>query len=101
MGIHGVTRSYTGLQGVTGGYRGLQGVTRSYRGLQGVTRGDKGLRGVTKDYRDFFLIRTFPRYFFLGLFCIKTKVEKSSNFLPKRWKNSNFVFFVNSRFYSL
>ena len=58
MGIHGVTRDYTGLQGVTGGYMGLQGVTR----------GDKGLPGVTKDYREFFLTRTFPRYFFLVYF---------------------------------
>ena len=58
MGIHGVTRGYTGLQGVTGGYMGLQGVTR----------GDKGLPGVTKDYREFFLTRTFPRYFFLVYF---------------------------------
>ena len=39
MGIHGVTRAYTGLQGVTGGYKGFQGVTR---GLQEVTRGYKG-----------------------------------------------------------
>ena len=46
--------------GNTGGYKGLQGVTRGYRGLQGVTRGDKGLQGVTKDYRNFFLTRTFP-----------------------------------------
>ena len=37
MGIHGVTRGYTGLQGVTGSYKGLQGVqavTRGYGGLQ-------------------------------------------------------------------
>ena len=27
--------------------------------------GDKGLRGVTKDYRNFFLGRTFPDNFFL------------------------------------
>ena len=30
-----------------------------YKGLQGVTGGDKGLQGVTKDYRNFFLTRTF------------------------------------------
>ena len=48
---------------MTRGYNGLQGVTRSYRGLQGVTRGDKGLQGVTKDYRNFFLTRTFPDAF--------------------------------------
>ena len=32
MGIHGVTRGYTGLPGVTGGYKGLEGVTRGYKG---------------------------------------------------------------------
>ena len=53
MEIHGVTRGYTGLQGITGGYKGLQGVTG----------GDKELRGVTKDYRSFFLTRTFPDTF--------------------------------------
>ena len=52
-----------GIQGVTMGYRRLKGVTRGYRGLQGVTRGDKGLQGVTKDYRNFFLTRTFPDTF--------------------------------------
>ena len=57
-----------GIQGVTTGYRGLKGVTGGYKGLQGVTVGDKGLRWVTKDYRDFFLTRTFPRYFFLVYF---------------------------------
>ena len=41
MGIHGVTRGYTGLQGVTGGYRGLQGVTGGYKGLEKVKRGDR------------------------------------------------------------
>ena len=71
MGIQGVTRGYRGLQGVTWGYRGykgLQGVTKSYKGLQGVTGGDKGLQGVTKDYRNFFLTRNVPRYFFLVYF---------------------------------
>ena len=34
-----------------------------YKGLQGVTGGDKGLRGVTKDYRNFFLTRTFQDTF--------------------------------------
>ena len=53
MGIHGVTRRYTGLQGVTEGYKGLQGMTG----------GDKGLRWVTKDYRNFSLSRTFPDTF--------------------------------------
>ena len=63
MGIHGVTGGYKGLQGVTRGYKGLQGVTVSYKGLQGVTGGDKGLQGVVKDYRNFFLTRTFPDAF--------------------------------------
>ena len=44
-------------------YRGLQGVTGGYKELQGVTGGDKGLQGVTKDYRNFFLTRTFPHTF--------------------------------------
>ena len=55
-----MTWEYRGLQGVTGGYKGLQAVTGGYKGLQGVTGGDKGLQGVTKDYRNFFLTRTFP-----------------------------------------
>ena len=58
---------------------GLQRVTEGYKGLQGVTGGDKALQGVAKDYRNFFLPRTFPDTFF-GLFCIKIKVEKISNF---------------------
>ena len=52
-----------GIQGVTRGYGGLQGVTRGYRELQGVTGGDKGLQEVTKDYRNFFLTKTFPDTF--------------------------------------
>ena len=52
-----------GIHGVTSGYRGLQGVTGGYKGLQGVTGGDKGLQGVGKDYRNFFLTRTFPDTF--------------------------------------
>ena len=72
-GLRGVKRGYNGLQGVTGGYNGLQEVTRGYKGLQGVTgrykrlqgvkKGDKGLKAVTKDYRNFFLTRTFPDAF--------------------------------------
>ena len=68
-----------GIHGVTGGYKRLQGVTRGYSGLQGLTGGDKELQGVTKDYRNFFLTRTFPDLF-LSLFCIKIKVEEISNF---------------------
>ena len=45
------------------GYRGLQKVAAGYNGLQGVTGGDNGLQGVTKDYRIFFLTRTFPNTF--------------------------------------
>ena len=52
----GVTRACRGLQGVTGGYKGLQGVTRG-------DRADKGLQGITKDYRNFFVTRTFPDTF--------------------------------------
>ena len=55
-----MTRGYGGLSGVRRGYRGLQGVTGNNKGLQGVTGGDKGLQGVKKDYKNFFLSRTFP-----------------------------------------
>ena len=62
-----MTWEYRGLQGVTGGYKGLQGVAGGYKGLQGVTGGDKGLQGVTKDYRNFFLTRTFPDTFYRSI----------------------------------
>ena len=52
-----------GIKGVTRGYRGLQGVTGGYKELQRVTGGDKGLQGVTRDYRNFFITRTFPDFF--------------------------------------
>ena len=52
-----------GIQGVTRGYKGLQGVTRGYNELQGVKGGDKGLHWATRDYRNFFLTRTFPDTF--------------------------------------
>ena len=87
MGIQGVTKGYRGLQGVTRGYRGLQGDTRGYKGLQGVTGVYNGLQGVTKgllgiskDYRNFFFELERSQILFLGLFCIKIKVEGISNF---------------------
>ena len=52
-----------GLQGVKRGYRGFQGVTGGYKGLQEVTGDDKGLQADTKDYRNFFLTKTFPDTF--------------------------------------
>ena len=55
-----MTWEYRGLQGVTGGYKGLQG---GYKGFQGGTGGDKALQWVTKNYRNFFLTRTFPDTF--------------------------------------
>ena len=45
------------------GYKGLQEVTGGYNGSKGVTGGDKALQGVTKDYRNFFLTRTFSDTF--------------------------------------
>ena len=51
-----MTWEYRGLPGITGGYKGLQGVT-------GGERGENGLQGLTKDYRNFFLTRTFPDTF--------------------------------------
>ena len=62
-GLQGVTGGYNGLHGVTRGYRGLQELTGGYKGLKGVTRGDKALQGVAKDYRNFWLTRTFPDTF--------------------------------------
>ena len=56
-----MTWEYRGLQGVTGGYKGLQGVT-------GGERGENGLQGLTKDYRNFFLTRTFPDTFSWSIF---------------------------------
>ena len=50
---------YLFSRSMTWEYRGLQWVTGAYKGLQGVTTGDKWLQGVTKDYRIFFLTRTF------------------------------------------
>ena len=63
MAIQGVTRGYRGLQGITRGYKGLKAVAGGYKGVQAVIEGDKGLQGVTKDYRNFFLTRTFPDTF--------------------------------------
>ena len=61
--LQGVTGDYKEVQGVTGGYKGLQGVRKGYKRLQGVTGGDKRLQGVAKNYRNFFLARTFPDNF--------------------------------------
>ena len=58
-----MTWEYRGFQGVTRGYKGLQEFTAGYKGLQGETWSEKGLQGVTKDYRNFFLTRTFPDTF--------------------------------------
>ena len=82
MGIKGVTRGCRGLQRVTGGYKGLQRVTVGYKGLQGVTGSDKGLKGVTKDYRNFFLTRTFPNTFSWSIFH-KNHSGKNLQFLIK------------------
>ena len=85
-GLQRVTGGDKGLQVVTRGYRGLQGVTGGYKGLQGVTRGstgDKGLQRVTKDYRNFFLTRTFPDTFSWSILH-KNQIEEISNFSRKR-----------------
>ena len=65
-----MTWEYRGLRGVTWGYKGLHGlqkVTGGYEGFQGTTRGDRGLQGVIKDYRNFFLTKTFPDTFFWSI----------------------------------
>ena len=51
-------------------------VTRGYRGLQGVTGSDKGLQRIIETFSQ--LERS--KILFLGLFCIKIKVEEISNF---------------------
>ena len=92
-GLQGVTWGYNGLQGLTGGYKGLRGVTGGFKWWQGVTSADKGWQGVARRYRRLQrIIQTFfyperSRILFLGLFCIKIKVEQISNFWPKRWTN--------------
>ena len=65
-----------GMKGVTRGYRGLHGVTWGYRGLQGVTRGYSGLQRIIET----FFSLEHSQILFLGLFCIKIKVEEISNF---------------------
>ena len=64
---------------MTNGYRGLQGVTGGYKWLQGVTWGDKWLQRVTKDYRKFFLTRTFPDTFSWSILH-KNEIKEISNF---------------------
>ena len=45
-----------------------------------MTGGDKGLQGVTKDYRNFFLTRTFPDTFSWSILQKKSKLKKSQIF---------------------
>ena len=70
--------------------KGATGVTRGYKGLQGVTVGDKGLQEVTgglqRIIESFFQLER-SQILFLGLFCIKFKVEEILNFWPKPWTN--------------
>ena len=76
---------YKGIQGVKRGYNGLQrlqSVTRGYKGLHGVTTGDKGLQGVTKDYRNFFVTRTFPDTFSWSILH-KNQSRRNLKFLTK------------------
>ena len=46
----------------------------------------KGYKGLQRIIETFFLLER-SHILFLGLFCIKIKVEEISNFLPKRWTN--------------
>ena len=80
MGIQGITRGYKGLQGVTRSYKGLQGVTGDYKGLHWVTGGDKALQEVTKDFKTFFLTRTFPDTFFWSILHKKSNLMKCQIF---------------------
>ena len=45
--------------------------------LQRVTRGFKGLQAVKKDFRNFFLTRTFPDTFSWSILHEKSKLKKS------------------------
>ena len=47
-----------------------------------MTGGDKGLQGVTKDYRNFYLTRTFPDSFSLSLL-LKNESLRNLKFLTK------------------
>ena len=99
-----MTWEYRGLQEVTGGYKGLQEVTRGYKGYEGVTRGDRGWQWVTKDYRNFFLTRTFADTSSWSILH-ENQSWRNLKFLRKTMdqnlcKNSNFAFFINSCFYS-
>ena len=75
---------------------GIQGIALDYRGLHGVTEGDKGLQGVTKDYRNFFLTRTFPDTFFWSILNKNSKLKKSEIFDQKDGLNpfEKFLFCV-------
>ena len=91
-----------GIQGLTRGYWGLQGITRGYKGLPGVTMGDRGWQGVRKDYRNFFLTRTFPDTFSWSIL-YKNQSWRNLKFSTKTmdqnvWKNFNFAFFLKSCF---
>ena len=56
-------------------------VTSGYLGLEVVTGGYKGLQGLQRIIETFFLLKR-SQILFLGLFCIKIKVEEIS-FLTK------------------
>ena len=77
--LRSMTWEYKGLQEVTGvtrGYRGLQGVTGGYRRLKGVTGADKGLQRIIET----FSLLERSQILFLGLFCLKIKVNEISRF---------------------
>ena len=61
---------------------GLEGVTRGYSSLQGVKGGDQALQGVTKDYRNFFLTRTFQHSFSSSILD-KNQSSRNLKFLTK------------------
>ena len=47
-----------------------------------MTGGDKGLQGVTKDYRNFYLTRTFPDSFSWSIL-LKNESSRNLKFLTK------------------
>ena len=58
----------------------MRAVTKGCKGVQGVTKGDKALQGFTKDYRNFFLTRTFPDTISWSILHKKSKLKKSQIF---------------------
>ena len=65
------------MKGVTKGYRGLPRVKKDYKRLEWVT---KVLQEDARGLGDYDGLQEREQILFLGIFCIKQKVKKISNF---------------------